>query len=460
MNIKHRLQNFALKALGIGNRIDKTLFFGAFGGFFSWLGWKGITYYNNKIVYAGLNMLVKKLTEPEILINKVRPSKQNKISKYYSRSISNEQRAFVKAQTFDELDSHELLDLLERPNPYQTGIELREQFWFNYQYGDGFIIAINDNPDSPGAESRRFKPNMLLAINRNRVDVVRSEERFRPIAYYRITLFNGEQIVLFPDQVFHLQKWNPETPLWGAGFTYSSAATIEENYQNTIARGAAYRNGGRGTLFSSDTGGNSDDTKFSKMTADQMSSLKSTVENDMAGAENNRRMFFTNGFVSVQNYGDTLAEMEMIDADKSNWKDIYAVLGIPVSLTPTGDGLTDKNQEAGYKGLVTNTIIPDLRKFDLKFKQFVSIWYPDIIPVHDLTAFSELMPDYKLLSEIYGKPKLTVDENRALFQYDNLDDADQGKTILVDGNQKTIEQIIDGTFVEPMPEQKQYDYLR
>jgi phage portal protein BeeE len=301
---------------------------------------------------------------------------------------------------------------------------------------------------------------MLLAINRNRVDVVRSEERFRPIAYYRITLFNGEQIVLFPDQVFHLQKWNPETPLWGAGFTYSSAATIEENYQNTIARGAAYRNGGRGTLFSSDTGGNSDDTKFSKMTADQMSSLKSTVENDMAGAENNRRMFFTNGFVSVQNYGDTLAEMEMIDADKSNWKDIYAVLGIPVSLTPTGDGLTDKNQEAGYKGLVTNTIIPDLRKFDLKFKQFVSIWYPDIIPVHDLTAFSELMPDYKLLSEIYGKPKLTVDENRALFQYDNLDDADQGKTILVDGNQKTIEQIIDGTFVEPMPEQKQYDYFR
>jgi hypothetical protein len=122
MNIKHRLQNFALKALGIGNRIDKTLFFGAFGGFFSWLGWKGITYYNNKIVYAGLNMLVKKLTEPEILINKLRPTKQNKISKYYSRSISNEQRAFVKAQAFDELDSHELLDLLERPNPYQTGI--------------------------------------------------------------------------------------------------------------------------------------------------------------------------------------------------------------------------------------------------------------------------------------------------------------------------------------------------
>jgi hypothetical protein len=70
------------------------------------------------------------------------------------------------------------------------------------------------------------------------------------------------------------------------------------------------------------------------------------------------------------------------------------------------------------------------------------------------------MPDYKLLSEIYGKPKLTVDENRALFQYDNLDDVDQGKTILVDANQKTIEQIIDGTFVEPMPEQKQYDYLR
>jgi len=458
MTIKSTLQKYALKALGLASKIDKGLFFGAFGGFFSWLGWKGITYYNNKIVYAGLNLLVKKLTEPEILINRVRPNKQSKISKYYSKSISNEHRAFVKAQAFDELEKHELIDLLEKPNDYQTGIEMREQFWFNYQYGDGFIIALNNDPNSPGAESRRFKPTMFLAINRNRVDVIRSEEKYRPIAYYRITLFNGEQITLFPDHVFHLQKWNPESYLWGAGFTYAASATIEENYQNTIARGAAYRNGGRGTLFSSDIGGTTDESKFVKMTSDQMSKLKTTVEQDMAGAENNRRMFFTNGFVSVQNYGDTLAEMEMISADKSNWKDIYATLGIPVSLTPTGDGLTDTNQDAGYKALVTNTIIPDLRKFDLKFKIFIAQWFPEIIPCHDLTAFSELMPDLKLMSEIFGKPKLTVDENRALFAYDNLPDKTQGETIFVDGSQKTIEQAIDGNFTEPTPEQKQYDY--
>lgn len=458
MTIKATLQKYALKALGLASKIDKGLFFGAFGGFFSWLGWNGITYYNNKIVYAGLNLLVKKLTEPEILINRVRPNKQSKIAKYYSKSISNEHRAFVKAQAFDELEKHELIDLLEKPNDYQTGIEMREQFWFNYQYGDGFIIALNDDPNSPGAESRRFKPTMFLAINRNRVDVIRSEEKYRPIAYYRITLFNGEQITLFPDQVFHLQKWNPESYLWGAGFTYAASATIEENYQNTIARGAAFRNGGRGTLLSSDVGGTTSENKFEKMPSDSMAALKKTVEQDMSGSENNRRMFFTNGFVSVQNYGDTLAEMEMIDADKSNWKDIYATLGIPVSLTPTGDGLTDTNQDAGYKALVTNTIIPDLRKFDLKFKIFIAQWFPEIIPCHDLTAFSELMPDLKLMSEIFGKPKLTVDENRALFAYDNLPDKTQGETIFVDGSQKTIEQAIDGNFTEPTPEQKQYDY--
>lgn len=460
MSIKARLQNFALKTLGIANRIDKGLFFGAFGGFFSWLGWKGITYYNNKIVYAGLNMLVKKLTEPEILVNRVRPGKQSKLSKYYSKSISNEHRAFTKAQVFDELDSHELLDLLEKPNDYQTGIEMREQFWFNYQYGDGFIIALNDDPNSPGAESRRFKPNRLYAINRNRMDVVRSEEGYRPIAYYRITLFNGEQLTLFPDQVFHLRKWNPESDLWGAGFTFAASATIQENYQNTTARGAAFQNGGRGTLFSSDVGGNTDETKFAKMSSDSMSALKQTVQSDMAGSENNRRMFFTNGFVSVQNYGDTLAEMEMIDADKSNWKDVYATLGIPVSLTPTGDGLTDTNQAAGYKALVTNTIIPDLRKFDLKFKLFIANWYPDIVPCHDLTAFNELMPDLKIMSEIFGKPRITVDENRALYSYDNLDDKEMGSTILVDGSTKTLDQVIDGNFEEPTDPTKQYDYLR
>lgn len=458
MNIKHRLQNFALKALGIGNRIDKALFFGGFGAFFSWLGWKGIVYYNNKIVYAGLNMLVKKLTEPEILVNKVKPNKTAKLKQYYSKSVTNEQRALAKAQTFDELDSHELLDLLEKPNEYQTGIEMREQFWFNYLYGDGFIIAINDREDSPGAESRRFKPTQFLAINRNRVDIVRNEfEKYRPIAYYRITLFDGMQITLFPDQVFHLRKWNPESDLWGAGFLYGATKVVSENDQNTLARGANYVNGGRGTLFSSDIYTDQGVAK-NKMSVEQMSALKETVMKDMEGAQNNGRMKFTNGFVKVQPYGDTLAEMELIDADKSNWKDIYATLGIPVSLTPTGDGLTDTNQDAGYKALVTNTIIPDLRKFDLKFKIWVSRWYPEIVPCHDLTAFSELMPDYKMLMEIYGKPKLTVDENRALFNYDNLDDAEQGKTIFVEGSQKTIEQVIDGTFTEPDPAEKQYDY--
>lgn len=458
MALKQWLQKTALKALGLAGRFDNMFFFGAFSSIFAWLGWKGIVYYNNKIVYAGLNLLVKKLTEPEILINKAKTERTSKINKYYSKSISNEARVFAKLQVFEELEQHELLDLLEKPNDYQTRIEMMEQFWFNYLYGDGFLIALNDDPESPGAESRRFKPNRFMAINRNRVDVVRSEERYRPIAYYRITLFNGEQIILFPDQVFHLQKWNPESYLYGAGFVYGSDKVIEENNQNTLARGANYVNGGRGTLFSSDTAIINGEHK-NKMSPDQMKALKETMAQDMEGARNNGRMKFTNGYVSVQKYGDTLAEMELIDADKSNWKDIYAVLGIPVSLTPTGDGLTDTNQAAAYKALVTNTIIPDLRKFDLKFKLFISKWYPGIIPCHDLTAFSELMPDLKLLSEIYGKPKLTVDENRALFAYDNLDDKEQGKTILVDSGQKTIEQIIDGNFTEPTDSTKQYDYL-
>lgn len=455
MQIKRALQNLAMKALGIGQAIDNSIFWGTFGAFFSWLGWKGITYYNNKIVYAGLNLLVKKLTEPEILVSKMRNIKQAKA--FYSPSISNEQRAIAKVQAFDELDDHPLITLLEKPNDYQTRIDLMQQMWFNYQYGDGFLIFLNDDPNSPGAESRRFQPSKIFAINRNRVDVVRSEDKFKPIAFYRITLFNGEQIVLFPDQVFHLQKWNPETDLWGAGFTYGASNVIEENNQNTTARGANYVNGGRGTLFTSDSIEIAGELK-NKMTSDQMGALKKTIMEDMQGARNNGRMKFTNGFVKPMPYGDTMAEMELIDADKSNWKDVYAVLGIPVSLTPTGDGLTDTNQAAAYKALVTNTIIPDLRKFDLKFKIFIAKWYPGIIPCHDLTAFSELMPDLKLLSEIYGKPLLTNDETRALFAYDNMPDKAQGATTLVDSSRKTLEQVIDGNFQDPA-QTKQYDYL-
>lgn len=416
--------------------------------------------YDNKIVYAGLNLLVRKLNECSVIVSKT-SKKTGKVTKYYNLMTSEVDRvaALIKGESgissyvkkelqIDELSEHPLIELLERPNDYQTGLELWEQFWYNFQYGDGYIIALND-PDGPGAESRTFRPTKFFAPNKNMVYPQKSTSAEFPISSYRITLFNGSQVDLDPRQVFHLSKWNPQPEsIYGWVFTQSAGQTIGRNNENQVAQGAAFRNGGRGVLFTGESEISSMTGKVvDKLSGKQMSLLKETMMRNIQGSENNRQMSWTNGPVKVQNYGDTLAEMQLIDAESADWRDIYTVLGIPQVLGPTVDAMTENNVKAGYKALVSNTCIPDLKKRDLKFSRWIQQWYgADIIVTADLTEYTELAPDLELMMKVFGKPLLENDERRAIYKYDNMKDAEQGRTVLVEGNQKTLTQVMDGSY--------------
>lgn len=417
MEIKKTIAKYALKALGY-NPVIGAGFGMTFGNVFTWLNGVGIEGYDNKIVYSGMNLLVKKLIEVPIIVSKV---ENKKALKSYYKTSNPERLALNKAIALTELEDHELITLLKKPNSYQTGMELMDAFWHNWLFGDGYLIVIpTDN--GPGIDSRRFKAKELHAINRNRVTALKSNDPYNPIAKYRIMLLNGQSLELDPGYVFHMAKWNPKPEeLHGFGTMNAMGKTVSKDEQSEIAQGSAFINGGRGTLFSSDWTNGQEPVE--KMTGEQMALLKKTMVEDYAGAKNNRRMHFTNGMVNVQNFGDTLAEMQLIEAGKSNWKDIYTVLGIPIVLGPSAEAMTESNVIAGYKSLVTNAVVPDLRRFDQKFNQWIQAWYGEGISAnHDITEFSELTPDYKLLKEVYGDaPYLTPNEKRKLFNFDTDD---------------------------------------
>lgn len=421
MEIKQRLANFALKQLGY-TPFSAAIQYLTGGRVFTY-GNQGASAYNNKIVYSAVNILVNKLVEPSILVSQIKNEKA--LGKYYSKSVSNEGRRVEQVKALQELDSHPLIDLLERPNSYQTGIELREAFWYNYIFGDGYLIAL-----TPGEDSRSEIPMELHSLSSKRVEPIVSQDRYNPIQSYRITLFNGNQVYLDPKYVFHMSRWNPNDD-FTSGFSPMSPAgkVVAKNDENQIAQGAAFVNGGRGTLFSSDSVLDKDNDLRSMLPVETMNKLRDTVRQDMSGAMNNQRKHFTNGKVNVTNYGDTIAEMELMESEKADWRDIFAVLGIPIALGPTAEAMTDNNQEAGQKRLVTNTIMPLLKKFDMKFKVWCEQWYGvQVVPVHDLTEFKELAPDLKLLKEVYADlPFIKFSEKRTLFQYD---DDEENKAIL------------------------------
>lgn len=416
------------------------------GNRFSWL-MNGAQAYNNKIFYAGSNILVRKLTEVPITFSKAKASiGRRKIDKFYSKSISNEKRAALKALTLEDLpDDHWLNLLFDNPNPFQSRIELMKDFWYNHILGDGYLYF-----PGLGELSRIKNPNKIYSLSRYRVQPIQSTDKFNPIAYYEYTALDGDIIKIDPSEILHLKQWNPNyAQLKGLGVDTIASMDVALNNANNTAQGAGYVNGGRGVAFSGKVGQNPNTSKmWGSLTDAQVEKIQKTVEHDMTGAINNQRRIFTNGELVVTPYGDTIAEMELIKAEENNWKSIFAILGIPWSLAPITSAATDNNIAAGYKALVTNLIISLLREFDSKLTKIAQTWDTGVIATHDLTEFTELAPDLKVMAEVFNRdkgPALTENERRAIYNYDELP-GDIGNAILVPSGYVRIEDIVNNDF--------------
>lgn len=458
----NKFQKWGAELLGIKNMMLPGVTMLLNGGF-SW-GFRTKTSqlsegYRNKIVYAVVNVLVRKLVEVPIIVSKVKSKKDLSRAKTYTFNKGNHDGKFhsYMAKALEELDDHELIDLLNEPNGYQSGIELREAFWFNYELsGDGYLFAETGKIEG----TRKFgKPIYLHVLNADRVVPYRSTGDWRtPIEYYTYSAWNGQQIVIYPNQLMHMTKWSPLDPILGGLSPQEPlGSTIEKNNLNSIAQGAAFKNGSTGTIIGSDSIV-VDGKQYYKLAESQVNSIKETVQRDWQGAGNNLKTHVTNGHVTVQKLGDTLVDLNAINANKEDVQFIAAGYGMSAILVGDMSGGTDSNVEKAYKALVTNVVVPELRKFDMKFKHFMKNWYAGekIDASHDLTEFTELAPDLKLMKEVYGAPTLSEDERRKIFNMDEMPNG-LGKAYLVPSGLQPLETILEPE-LEIDSNAKQYDY--
>lgn len=400
----------------------------------------GRSAYNNKIFYSAARILVRKMIEAPITFNRAKPKQNIKLSKFYSKSIHNIQREAIKQSGFDELDNHELNKLFDGNNDY-TAMDIREDFWSNLIFGDAYLFF--EPPTTNTSLSRNRKPIAVHSVAPKRITPVRSNDRYNTIDHYLFITNNGEQIEVPKEYMLHMHNWNPNVDdLRGLGIDIIASTDIAINNAAMLAEGAAMENGGRGTLFSSDAELSSQTGKMvDKMTGQQMAALKKTITEDMEGARNNRRLKFTNGSVTVTPYGDTLAELEINKSEETRWRNIFAIMGLPWALSPVASQSSENSIKLGYKALVTNLVISDLKRFDEKLNQKIKKWWPDVIAITDITEYTELAPDLELFAKVYGQPILSEDERRKIFGFDELPNG-LGKNILVQSGLIRLEDVV------------------
>lgn len=401
------------------------------GGVFNWKfngKTKQLTVgYQNKIVYAVVNVLVRKTIEPPVIVSKIISEKNLHRLKGFVFGNHNQDGKYnvLQVKALDELDEHPLIDLLDEPNNYQTGIELRESFWYNYYLtGDGFLFV----------EKNDGKPVFIHCLPSDRVSLYREGNDWRmPVTRLVFNAWDGTNIPIPLEDVMHMARWSPLDPLQG-GFSplQSVGSAVAKNDENDLMQGQMYKNGGTGTIFSSDTLVQ-DGKSYSKLSVEQVNKIQKTIDIDYAGVKNAGKMHVTNGYVSVQKYGDTLVDLNAINADNQDAVRISAAWGVSPVLIGDMTGGTENNVKAAYKSLVTNTVIPELRKFDKKFKKFMSKWYKGerIDVSHDLTEFSELAPDLELMKKVYGDAwQVTGNEFRKIINLDVSDNPNMDKFLV------------------------------
>lgn len=423
------------------------------GGSFSW-NFKGKSSqlaigYRNKIVYATVNVLVRKLLEVPIIVSKIKSEKDLTRLKTYNFSLGNENGKYnvSKVKALDELQEHDLIDILNNPNEYQTGIELRESFWFNYELtGDGYLFV----------EKRGDKPVFIHCLPSDRVVLRREGDDWRkPVTGYKFSAWDGKTIELPIDDVMHMKRWSPVDPLQGGWSPLQSVGgNVARNDANDIASGAALKNGGTGTIISSDIVVENGKA-HSKLSTEQVNSIKKTVQTEWAGVENNGRFHVTNGKIQVDKLGDTLIDLNSVALDDQDAQRIASGWGVNPILIGDMQGGTESNVIAAYKALVTNVVVPELRKFDAKFKEFSKKWYKGerLDTSHDLTEFSELAPDLALMKTVYGDAwYLTGNEKRKIFNMDESTDKNLNRFIIPSGQLFLDDLAIDNEDAFPTPD--------
>ncbi len=144
---------------------------------------------------------------------------------------------------------------------------------------------------------------------------------------YKLYTAGGEIIPLFLEDVWPITNFNPDyyQNYTGVGPTESGELSISANHQATQFNEAILRNGAKpGTLLIAAAGVKLDDA--------ERRALKAEFDTQHGGARQAGKTFLATGGLDVKNFGQTMAELQMIDLRKYDAATICTLFGVPAEM--------------------------------------------------------------------------------------------------------------------------------
>lgn len=310
-----------------------------------------------------------------------------------------------------EVEDHEVLKLLRRPNPFQSGDELMDSFVsFLEISGNSYLEAVR--LDGTIRE--------LFVLRPDRMKIIPGPNGY-PAAYeytvggssIRFDIEVGSQL-----PVLHMRKFNPLNDWYGMSPVEAGAFAVDVhnaagNFNKALLDNAARPSG---ALVYSPPGENSD----ASLTDVQFARLKKELEEQYQGAQNAGRPLVLDGGLDWKEMGISPKDLEFVEGKREAAREIALSFGVPPMLLGIPGDNTYSNYSEANRAFYRQTVLPLANKVCEAFTNFLSPTYGEDFHLEvdddDLPALDE---ERKSLWERLNNSKfLTINEKREAVGYE------------------------------------------
>lgn len=343
----------------------------------------------------------------------------------------------LRGQTAREVEQHEILDLLSKPNPMMTGSQLQEItaiylsligncYWYKARNAQGNVIEL-----------WLMRPDLTTVI----------PGKDGNVAQYKFVM-GGKQVLFPAEDVIQFKEPDPLSDYYG----YSAVQSAME-----VIRADVYAKKWNTKFFFNSARPDAILTTEQKIGKADRDEIREKWSNKYGGADNAHKVAVLSHGLDYKQISVTQKDMDFANMRIANRDDVISALAVPKSILAITDDVSRANADAGIYVFLSENIRPKMEKMtDILNLFLVNEFGIDLI----LLSLDPTPDDNTAKDDHYVKAHnrwLTTNEIRIEQGYDPIDGGDsiyQGMGLVVmgetadtgenntDDNKKTMNGII------------------
>jgi len=240
-------------------------------------------------------------------------------------------------------ESHAFRHLLEHPNPMMSGVEFKRLLSLSSKLtGNAFIVC--DPPQTA-------KPKELWPLQPNKVTVLPDRTEFIGGYVYEV---NGHSRPIDKDAIIHIRESSPANLQYGQGSLSAVKNAVMSDLHADAWNRSFFQNAARpDAVLEGDA----------NMDAATQKRLAKNWINTFAGSKNRARVAVLSGLKYVE-VNRTHKDMDFVNLRKMLREEVLAAFGVPQSMVGILDQANYSNMKEQTKVFWTQTMIPEIRKFE------------------------------------------------------------------------------------------------